>query len=194
MCEVGAVEPARQDVSELLNLVREGNDQAKSALFEAVYAELRRIAHRRVAREPSGATLQTTALVHEAYIRLTQGAAIESIQNHLHFFATAARVMRNVLADHARKRDTEKRGGQRAKIALDDVLATIEADHRVRFVELDAALSELSRLDASQADIVELRFFAGLALADVARQLAVSVSTVEKEFRSARAWLNLRLK
>lgn len=182
------------DIAEILNHIRAGDETARHELFRVVYSDLRDIAHRQRRLPALDETLGTTALVHEAYLRLVRSRSLETIESRTHFFATAVRVMRQVLVDHARERKAIKRGGDRQRLPVDLVLDQIEASQRADFVDLDEALEELGRLDARQMLIVSLRFFAGMTLEQVAEQLEMSVTTVHKDYRSARAFLHLRLR
>ena len=181
------------NITEILSQIRSGDAAARQTLFDAVYGELARLSRSQMRRERDAHTLQTTALVHEAYMRLVEWNDLGSLENRTHFFAVAARVMRHILTEHARRRDARKRGGGHERLPLDEVLDDIEQSDRVRFLDLDHALDELARLDKRQAEILELRMFAGLSAQAVAELLGVSKSTVDKAQRSARAWLHARL-
>jgi RNA polymerase sigma factor (TIGR02999 family) len=152
-----------------------------------VYDELRRIAHRYVRRERDGHTLETTALVNEAYLRLVGQQKIEW-QNRAHFFAVTAQVMRHILIDHARRRHYAKRGGEAQQVSFDDA-ALMSPERAAELVALDEALSELARLDARKSRVVELRYFGGLSLEETADVLDVSPMTVRRDWRAAKAWL-----
>jgi RNA polymerase sigma factor (TIGR02999 family) len=178
-----AVQP---DVTGLLRGVAEGSKEAEAALFSAVYQDLRRIA-RRALRGDHQHTLQTTALVNEAYLRLTRARGA-GFNDRVHFFATAARAMRNILVDYARAKQAEKRGG-RPPVPLDGLDPPWLAAPPEQVLAVDAALERLARLDARQARIVELRFFAGMTEEETADALHVSSRTVRREWQVARAWL-----
>lgn len=152
-----------------------------------VYEELRRLAHHYLSRERNGHTLQSTALVHEAYLRLA-GANPPEWQNRAHFFGIAAHVMRQILVEHARVHGAAKRGGNAITIALDDAMA-VSQHIDVDVIALDNALNQLSALDAQQSRIVELRFFAGLTIDDTSEVLGISPATVKRDWTTARAWL-----
>jgi RNA polymerase sigma factor (TIGR02999 family) len=152
-----------------------------------VYEELRRLAHYYLSRERSDHTLQSTALVHEAYLRLS-GPNPPQWQNRAHFFGIAAHVMRQILVEYARGRGAAKRGGDAITLTLDDAIAHPQ-QMDVDVIALDAALSELSNLDAQQGRIVELRFFAGLTIEDTSEVLGISPATVKRDWITARAWL-----
>jgi len=152
-----------------------------------VYDELRRLAHNYLRRERSGHTLQSTALVHEAYLRLT-GNAPPQCQDRAHFFGIAAHLMRQILVEYARSRKASKRGGDVYKLAVEDVEEQplqVELD----MVALDDALTDLSRIDQQQSQVVELRFFAGLSIEEIAESLEISASTVKRDWNTARVWL-----
>ena len=176
-----------QDVTELLLEWQRGDREALDRLTPLVYDELRRIAHRYVQRERAGHTLETTALVNEAYLRLVGQQKIEW-QNRAHFFAVTARVMRHVLIDHARQRRYAKRGGEAHQVALDEA-ATLSDERAAELVALDEALDELAKLDPRKGRVVELRYFGGLGLEETAQVLEVSPMTVRRDWRAAKAWL-----
>jgi RNA polymerase sigma factor (TIGR02999 family) len=152
-----------------------------------VYDELRRLAHRYLSRERTDHTLQSTALVHEAYLRLA-GQNPPQWQNRAHFFGIAAHIMRQILVEYARGRSAAKRGGNALTLTLDDAVA-LPQQTDVDVVALDKALGELSGLDAQQGRIVELRFFAGLTIEDTSEVLGISPATVKRDWVTARAWL-----
>ena len=162
-----------------------------STLFPLVYAELRRVAQRYLARERPGHTLQATALVHEVYLRLIPQAEATG-EDRNRFIGIAAHVMRQILVEHARARNRQKRGGEFGRIPLDDTVAPIDPDF-ARWEDLDRALNRLAELDPRQAQVVELRYFGGLTLDETAEALGLSLATVKRELRSARAWLALEL-
>ena len=157
----------------------------------AVYRELRRLARGMLAAERNGHTLEPTALVHETYLRLVDQRRT-SWRNRAHFYAVAASLMRRILVDHARRRSARKRGGGVRPITLVDV-ASRSRDEAPELLALDEALAELEKLDARQRQVVELRFFGGLSQQEIAQSLGTSVSTVERQWRLARAWLFRRL-
>ena len=176
------------NVTRLLGQIRQGDREAESALLDLVYAELRRLAHRFIIRERGPNTLETTGLVHEAYLRLA-GAAEIDWQSRTHFFAVAARVMRRILVDAARQRRAEKRGGQQERVTLDErVMGNGLAPEEM--LALDSALDRLASMDPRQAQIVELRFFGGLTEEEIASQLQISTRTVKRDWSVARAWLH----
>jgi RNA polymerase sigma factor (TIGR02999 family) len=174
-------------VTTLLVRWREGDRQALEKLMPMVYDELRRLARHYLRRERSDHTLQSTALVHEAYLRLAGGDA-PNWQNRAHFFGVAAHIMRQVLVEHARAHGAAKRGGSSCKLVLDEAVA-FPQQIDVDVVALDRALGELSELDAQQGRIVELRFFGGLTIEDTSEVLGISPATVKRDWVTARAWL-----
>lgn len=181
------------NLTELLVEWREGDKSALDKLTPLVYDELRRIAHRYVRRERNGHTLQTTALVNEAYVRLA-GSKNIAWQNRAHFFAATAQVMRNVLIDHARRRLFAKRGGQVQQVAMDEAVTAMSEQRADELVVLDEALNELAKMDERKARVVELRYFGGLSLEETADLLDVSLMTVRRDWRAAKAWLFRRMK
>jgi RNA polymerase sigma factor (TIGR02999 family) len=174
-------------VTELLVRWRGGDREALEELMPLVYDELRRLAHHYLRRERADHTLQSTALVHEAYLRLA-GQNAPQWQNRAHFFGIAAHIMRQILVEYARGRNADKRGGSALTLTLDEAVA-ISQGTDVDVVALDKALSELSDLDAQQGRIVELRFFAGLTIEDTSEVLGISPATVKRDWVTARAWL-----
>ena len=179
------------DVTHLIERCREGDAGAFDELLGAVYGELRRLAayHMRDARP--GHTLQPTALVHEAYLKLVK-CPDASWNDRSHFFAAAAQAMRHILVDHARARATGKRAGDAPRIPLDDVVDLAAADE-VDLVALNEALERLAAVDPEAGRIVELRYFGGLTVPEVAEVVGVSRATVEREWAAARAWLRAEL-
>jgi len=180
------------DVTALLAEFTKGNSAARSKLIPVVYDELRRLAGGYMRRERTGHTLQTTALVHEAYLRLLGQHAVDW-QNRAHFYGIAANLMRRVLIDHARGHVREKRGGGREAIPLDDALVFSPARSE-EFLELNTALERLAEIDARQAQIVEMRFFGGLTVEETAEVLGISPKTVKRDWTVAKAWLHGELK
>jgi RNA polymerase sigma factor (TIGR02999 family) len=178
-------------VTALLARWRAGDGEALESLIPLVYNELRSLAQHYLRRERSNHTLQSTALVHEAYVRLA-GADPPALQNRSHFFGVAARLMREILVDHARAQRTAKRGGDACTLALDEAL-NVAGRTDVDVLMLDEALKELARLDERQSRIVELRFFTGLSIDETADVMDVSAATVSREWTTARAWLHREL-
>jgi RNA polymerase sigma factor (TIGR02999 family) len=175
-------------VTHLLEQLRSGRKEAESRLIEVVYPELRRIAMRYMRGERPGHSLQATALVNEVYLRLL-GEGDRSFQNRAHFFAVAATQMRLILVDHARRKRTQKRQGERVRVELTDIVA-ISEDKLDDVLEIDAALERLREWDPRQCRIVELRFFAGLTEEEVAEVLELSPRTVKRDWKVAKAWLH----
>ena len=169
-----------------------GDGEARSALTRAVYGELRQMAGALMRRERPGHTLQPSALVNEAIVRLFEGAALARAQDRRYLFASAAQAMRQVLVDHARRRDAAKRDGGRQRVPLDQVLQYFD-ERQLDVVALHEALDRLMALDERQGLVVSLRFFAGLSVPEVADVLDVSVGTIEGDWRIARAWLRGQL-
>src|SRR5262245_39814984 len=171
---------------------QQGDKDALERLIPVVYDELRRIARARLRSEPPGHILQTTALVHEAYLRLVDVDRM-NVRNRAHLLALAARLMRQVLVDQARRRRALKRGGDVALVSLSDASVPTEAPG-VDVLALDAALDELMSLDPRLSRVVELKFFAGLSISEAAEVLGVSTATIERDWTVARAWLYERLR
>ncbi len=181
------VPESSRHVTELLLAWSGGDDSALERLMPAVHAELRRLARREMRRERPGHTLQTTALVNEAYLRLVDMAGM-AWNDRVHFFAVSARLMRRILVDHARSRLYQKRGGGATVVPFDEGL-TVAADPGVDLVALDDALAALATLDPRKSQVVELRFFGGLSVDETATALHVSTGTVMRDWRLAKAWL-----
>jgi RNA polymerase sigma factor (TIGR02999 family) len=179
---------ASSPLTELLVRWREGDRHALEELMPLVYDELRRLAHHYLLKERGNHTLQSTALVHEAYLRLA-GENVPQWQNRAHFFGIAAHLMRQILVEHARAHGAAKRGGSACKLTLDEAVA-LPKRVDVDLVALDNALKNLAKLDEQQSHIVELRFFAGLTIEDTSEVLGISVATVKRDWTSARAWLH----
>ena len=183
------MEPDGQgEVTGLLLAWNAGDAGAFERLLPLVYGELRRLASLHFRRERSGHTLQPTAVVHEAYMRLVDQTRV-TWKNRGHFFAVASQAMRRILIDHARGRDAQRRGGREERVTLDVGVASFEPADGIDLLALDEALDRLKALDAGQARIIELRFFGGLTIEEAAEVLETSPSSVKRDFRSARAWL-----
>jgi RNA polymerase sigma factor (TIGR02999 family) len=177
----------------LLTKATAGDPKAVAELMPLVYDELRRLAASYIRRERRGQTLQATALVHEAYVRLI-GEKAQNWQNRTHFLAIAALSMRQILVQRARARKAAKRGGDPDRITLDErLLPAPGAESRIDMVALDAALEKLAAIDPRQAKIVELRYFGGLSVEEVADVLEISAATVKRDWTLARAWLKREL-
>ena len=180
-------EPDGTEITALLEAVGTGDRRAVDRLFERVYAELRRIARGQLAGAPRAETLNTTALVHETYLKLSRGARW-STRDRAHFFALTAQAMRQVLVDHARKRMRTKRGGGQAALNLDEIELPVD-ERAEELVALDAALERLEAADPELARLVEQRFFAGLSVEEIAELREVTDRTVRRHWRMARAFL-----
>jgi RNA polymerase sigma factor (TIGR02999 family) len=178
---------SKTTVGQLVESARRGDEQALSALMPLVYDELRRLAASYVRRERPGQTLQATALVHDAYIRLMQDSKL-SWQNRSHFFGIAARSMRQILVERARARRAVKRGGSRIRVTLDAGLLAAGAP-AIDLEAIDEALTRLEALDPELARVVEVRFFGGLSIEEAAEALDVSPATVKRRWTVAKAWL-----
>ena len=179
--------PPTRPVTELLVAWGAGDESAFEQLVPLVHAELRRLAHREMGRERVGHTLQTTALVNEAYLRLIEVSRVQW-QDRAHFFAMSARLMRRILVDHARSRQSQKRGGGTRKVSFDEAL-TVSPTGGADLVALDDALQALSSVDARKCQVVELRYFGGLSVEECAEALRVSPDTITRDWRLAKAWL-----
>lgn len=184
---------SRGDVTTLLAACVAGNEESESQLFNLVYDELRRIGNDLIRRERDSHTLEPTALVNEAYLKLFAGRKLRA-DNRAWFFAAAANAMRQVLVDHARKRNAKVHGGDVRRVPLDAVLDSLESAQRLDILMLQEALEQLEKLSQRQHDVIMLRFFGGLTCEDVAKHLDVSVSTVEKDWKMARARIHGQLR
>jgi RNA polymerase sigma-70 factor, ECF subfamily len=180
--------PAGEEVTKLLVEWNNGNAAAKDLLVPMLYDELRRLAESYLRREGSAATLQATALVHEAYLRLV-GNNLPDWQSRAHFFGVAANLMRQILVDHARRQKSAKRGGGALRVSLDEAL-DFAPEKSSEIIALDDALHSLAAVDERKCRIIELRFFGGFTLEETAQTLGVSIATVGKEQRLAEAWLH----
>jgi RNA polymerase sigma-70 factor (ECF subfamily) len=178
-------------VTGLLHEWRDGDQGALERLIPLVHEELRRIARRCMAGERVGHSLQATALVNEAYLRLVDGTPV-AWHDRAHFLAVSARVMRRILVDHARARRAEKRGGLAARVAFDEALVIADSSHD--FMALDEALEALSKVDDRKSRVIEMRFFGGLSVEETAAVLRVSPATVMGDWRLAKAWLKREMR
>lgn len=181
------MEASSDDVTRLLKDWGNGSEQALETLVPLIYGELRQIAHRCLYRERPGHTLQTTALVHEAYLKLIDQHDARW-QNRAHFFAIAAQAMRRILVDSARRHNAAKRGGPAENLPLDEA-ANISIEPDPILLPLDEALTRLAEIDPQQARIIELRFFGGLTIEETAEVMKLSTDTIKREWAMARAWL-----
>ncbi|MBM4026813.1 MAG: sigma-70 family RNA polymerase sigma factor [Planctomycetes bacterium] len=176
------------DVTRILNALEQGDLKAADALLPLVYEELRLLAARKLHQEPPGQTLQATALVHEVYLRLV-GEQNQNWSSRAHFFRAAAEAMRRILIDNARRKKSLKRGGPRRPAALDESPALDDTRRQEEMLALDEALARLDAEDPVQADVVKLRYFAGLTVEQTAQVLGISATTVKLHWAYARAWL-----
>lgn len=176
-----------QEITVCLKAWSGGNREAADRLMQIVYQEMRRLAASYLQKQRADHTLQPTALVHEAYLKLIDASQV-NWQDRAHFFAVAAQTMRNILVDHARAVAADKRGGGAQKIALDEAVGLSE-NQEVDLIDLDEALQMLARQDETQSRIIELRFFGGLTIEETAEVLKISPATVKREWAMARAWL-----
>ncbi len=176
------------DVTELLLEWSKGDKDALAELLPLVYRQLQQIAHRYLSRERSSSTLQTTALVHEAYLKLIDQTRVQW-QNRAHFFGVAAQAMRRILVDNARQRLADKCGSNAPRVSFDEGLVDVSDERAGNLIDLDEALQELAKLDEQKSRLVELRYFGGLSIEETAEVLEVSVATVNRQWRFAKAWL-----
>ena len=175
------------DITEMLNAWKEGDAGALGRLTDLVYPELRQIAHRNLQRRRAGDSLDSAALANEAYLKLVRAEGI-GCENRAHFLALCSQIMRRILVDHARRRGFAKRGGNALRVPLDEVLLAAQA-RGIEVLALDEALDALALIDKRKSRVVELRFFGGLSIEETAEVLEVSLDTVKRDFRMARAWL-----
>ena len=178
-------------VSQLLQVWRGGDRNALDALVPLVYKELRRVAHFQLRNERPNHSLQSAALVNEAYLRLV-GLNRPQWESRTHFFAIAAQLMRQILVDYARRHGAAKRGGSVAKVSLEDAMVTSKK-RDLDVVALDDALKDLAKIDARQSRVVELRYFAGLSLEEVSQVMEIAPATVQRDWTAARAWLHRQM-
>ena len=181
------MEPQPGEVSVLLTAWANGSEVARDELIPLIYDKLRRLAGRHMAQERTDHTLQATALVNEVYVRLTDQRQVHW-QNRAHFFALASRLMRRILVDHARAHQSVKRGGDARHVLLEEAMVVSE-ETAADLVALDDALSRLSAIDSRKSEVVELRYFGGLTLEEVAEVLKISPITVRRDWSTAKAWL-----
>jgi RNA polymerase sigma factor (TIGR02999 family) len=179
------------DLTLLLQQAASGDAGSQERVLNLLYGELHKMAEIALRGERAEHTLQATALVHEAYLRLFGAHQVEW-QSRQHFFVTAARTIRRILVDYARKHNSEKRGGQASRVDFENAMVVARSYSR-EFVELDQALEELSNVDSRKSQVVELRFFGGMTMEEIASLLAVSENTVKRDWTIARAWLQSRI-
>jgi RNA polymerase sigma factor (TIGR02999 family) len=175
------------EVTRVLGAIAQGDPRAAGQLLPLVYDELRRLAAQRLAREKPGQTLEATALVHEAYVRLVGAGEAQGWNSRGHFFAAAAEAMRRILVEQARRKRRPKHGGGRQRVALDEALSL--AEPRDDLLALDEALGRLAQREPAKAELVKLRYFAGLSLEEAAACLGISPATAKRHWAVARAWL-----
>ena len=188
---LSGVQEHPENITELLASYGRGNKESLDQLMPVVYDELRRQAARYLRREQAGHTLQTTALIHEAYVRLVDQRNMQW-QNRAHFFGIAAQMMRRILVDHARSKKRVKRGGSEIRVSLDDANVAAKGQD-LDVVALDEALERLAQIDEQQSRVVELRFFSGLSVEETAEVMGISKSTVKRDWSMAKAWLHREL-
>ena len=186
-------EPAPDEVTRVLSAVSRGERQASEELLPLVYDKLRELARRKLAHEPPGHTLQPTALVHEAFLRLL-GDRRASWNDRRHFYGAAAEAMRRILVERARKYDRIKHGAGHERLPLDDYVIELEIGDKDELIDLDLALKVMEQEDRRMYEVVMLRHFGGLGIEEIARSLELSTSTVDREWRCARLWLYERLR
>jgi RNA polymerase sigma factor (TIGR02999 family) len=183
--------PRQHEITELLAEWRDGNQSALDELYPLVYNELHRLARRYMSRERKGHTLQATALINEAYVRLVDQKNVQWA-NRSHFFAISAQIMRRILIDHARRHGYAKRGGGAHQVSLEEA-ATVVPDQSQELLRLDEALKSLAEMDPRRSQVVELRYFGGLNNEEIADVLQISENTVTRDWNMARAWLYQQL-
>jgi RNA polymerase sigma factor (TIGR02999 family) len=183
--------PRQHEITELLAEWRDGNQSALDELYPLVYNELHRLARRYMSRERKGHTLQTTALINEAYVRLVDQKNVQWA-NRSHFFAISAQIMRRILIDHARRHAYAKRGGGAQQVSLEEA-ATVAPDLGLELIRLDEALNTLAEMDPRRSQVVEMRYFGGLNNEEIAGVLNISENTVTRDWNMARAWLYQQL-
>jgi RNA polymerase sigma-70 factor (ECF subfamily) len=176
------------EITQMLIELTDGNTEVVNRILPHIYDELRRLAGSYLRRERSDHTLQPTALVHEAYMKLIDQKRVQW-QNRAHFFGIAAQVMRRILLDHARKHTADKRGGDAEKLPLEEEVLIVSHDKSAELIALDDALEALAAIDSQKAKIVELRYFGGLSIEETAEVIGVSVPTINRQWRMAKAWL-----
>jgi RNA polymerase sigma factor (TIGR02999 family) len=180
------------DVTRILSTIEQGDSSAAEQLLPLVYDELRKLAAQKMAQEKPGQTLQATALVHEAYLRLVDGEKAQHWDSRGHFFAAAAEAMRRILVDDARRKARPRHGGDRRRVELNDVCSATSVPAE-DLLSIDEALTKLARVNPAKAELVRLRFYAGMSVPEAARALGVSVATAERYWTYARSWLYCEL-
>jgi RNA polymerase sigma factor (TIGR02999 family) len=177
------------DVTQILHAIEEGDLSAAEQLLPLVYDELRKLAAQRMAQEKPGQTLEATALVHEAYLRLVDGNESQQWDSRAHFFAAAAEAMRRILVEAARRKQAIRRGGDRQRVPLEEVQIQLPAKPE-ELIDLDDALDRLEQLDRKKAELVKLRYFTGLTIPEAAAVLGISTTTADRYWTYARSWLH----
>ncbi len=177
------------DVTRILSRIESGDPQAADELLPLVYDALRRLAAQKMTQESPDHTLQPTALVHEAYVRLVDRDAAQRWDNRGHFYAAAAEAMRRILIEEARRKQTQRRGGELVRLELDDEVAAAEVADSAQLLALDEALQKLATTDPESAELVKLRYFAGMTVEEAATLLGISSRTAKRNWSYARAWL-----
>lgn len=185
------MQPVNRDITLLLHAAASGERESLDALMAAIYQDMRRLAAHHMSGERKDHTLQPTAIVHEAYVRLIDQRSTDW-KDRLHFFAVASRIIRRILIDHARASEADKRGGNRTRISLADH-DVAGPDRDIDLIALDEAMNELAEINPQQCKIVELRYFGGCTVEDVAEVLKIGKRTVDRDWQAAKAWLFLRL-
>ena len=175
-------------ITQMLIELTDGNKEVVNQILPHIYDELRKLASSYLRKERSNHTLQPTALVHEAYMKLIDQNRVKW-QNRAHFFGIAAQVMRRILMDHARKHQADKRGGEFEKLPIEEEILIVSQDKSAELIALDEALEELAKIDPDKARIVELRYFGGLSIEETAEVMGVSIPTVNRHWKMAKAWL-----
>lgn len=181
-------ENSQPDITQMLIEMTDGNTEVVNQILPLIYSELRKLASSYLRRERSDHTLQPTALVNEAYLKLIDQKKVVW-QNRAHFFGIAAQVMRRILLDHARKHTAEKRGGAAEVLPIEEEILVVSHEKSAELIALDEALENLAKMDEQKAKIVELRYFGGLSIEETAEVMGVSVPTINRQWRMAKAWL-----
>jgi RNA polymerase sigma-70 factor (ECF subfamily) len=184
-------DPGSQDISAILAAWKRGDAEALARLMDLLYPELRKIARRYLEGRPAGESLESGALANEVYLKLIHAGGIQC-ENRAHFLALCSQIIRRILVDHARRRGSAKRGGDVLRVPLDEVSVEVEA-RGIEVLALDAALESLARIDGRKSRVVELRYFGGLPLEEIAEVLGVSPETAKRDWKMARAWLYTQL-
>jgi len=180
------------DITQLLKYWTEGNREAEVELIKLLYPMFHKMARNNSKRDKNSSALQTTEIVNEAFIRLKSKQALDW-ENRQHFYAIAARIIRNIIVDEYRARMSIKRGGDQIFVTLNDISHSIEDSRDINWLEIDQLIERLSSLDPKAAEVIELRYFAGLTVAEIAEHKQISVSTVERLWRFAKSWLHVQL-